>query len=213
MSQASRRAAPLIRVYADAQHDPILERVADMLRDDGVIIYPTDTLYGIGCAIDHPKAVARVIQLKGLKPKEARFSFICHSISQVASYARVSDWAFRLMKDNLPGPFTFILPGLNGLSEHFLSKRKTVGVRIPAHGTPCGLVQLLGVPLLTTSLPAPAGEPEYAQYPELMLERWGHLVDAILDCGTGELIGSTVVDCTEDGPTIIRQGKGQLKEG
>lgn len=200
-----------IRIYADAPAPEAIEKVVSTLQEGGVIIYPTDTLYGMGCAINNARAVERIMQLKGIKPKNAQFSFICESISQVAEFARISDTNFQLMRRNLPGPFTFVLPGLNRVPSYFISSRKTVGIRIPDNAIPCMLVKELGIPILTTSLPYTADEAQYAMYPELMEERWGHAVDIVIDGGLGALEGSTVVDCTGKEPNIVRQGKGLLE--
>ena len=199
-----------IRIYEDAPAPEAIEKVVHILQQGGVIIYPTDTLYGMGCAIDNARAVERIMQLKGIKPKNAQFSFICESISQVAEFARISDSNFQLMRRNLPGPFTFVLPGLNRVPSYFISARKTVGIRIPNNTIPCTIVKELGIPILTTSLPYTGDEAQYAMYPELMEERWGHAVDIVIDGGVGALEGSTVVDCTGKDPDILRQGKGHL---
>jgi sua5/yciO/yrdC/ywlC family protein len=202
----------LVHIHPDNPQPAALEQAVDLLAQGGIVIYPTDTLYGMGCAIDQVKTIEKIILAKGLKSKTARFSFICSSIAQVAEFARVGDGVFRLLKDNLPGPFTFILFGLSKVPDYFLTKRKTVGVRIPDCSIPRKLVEGLGVPILTTSLPYHDDEPAYIQYPELMAERWGHLVDMIIDGGVGELRPSTVVDCTQDQLVIVRQGKGLLKQ-
>ena len=201
------------RVYAVHPQNPQpreLDQLVEILRTDGVIIYPTDTLYGLGCSIESPKAIARIARIKGLKPREARFSFICERLGQVAEYARMSDATYSVLRHSLPGPFTMILPGLSKCGESFMSPRKTVGIRIPNHAIPLALVRLLGCPILTSSLPLDAEEPEYGQFPELMAERWGTLVDAVIDGGQGELTPSTVVDCTQSEIRGIRQGKGEL---
>ncbi len=202
----------LVRIHPVNPQPQALDQAVDLLRQGGIVIYPTDTLYGMGCAIDQVKAIEKIIAAKGLKSKTARFSFICASIAQVAEFAQISDSVFRLLKNNLPGPFTFILFGLSKVPAYFLTKRKTVGVRIPDCSIPRKLVEGLGMPILTTSLPCPDDEPAYIQYPDLMAERWGHLVDMVIDGGQGELRPSTVVDCTQDQLVIIRQGKGLLKQ-
>ncbi len=200
----------ILRVHPDNPNPRLVEHAVRILQDDGVAIYPTDTIYGLGCAINSPKAVERIIQMKGLKPKGAQFSFICESISQITEFARVSNEDFRMLREYLPGPFTFILPGLKRLPEYFHGKRKTVGIRIPNHKVPIALVHELGVPILTTSLPLGEEVSEYGQDPELMEARWGHLVDVVIDSGIGALAPSTVVDCTGAEPEILREGKGCL---
>lgn len=187
-----------------------LDRVVAVLLRGGVIIYPTDTVYGIGCDITHAKAVERVMRLKGLKPKDAHFSFICKDLSNIADYARVSNPTFKLMKKNLPGPFTFILPGLHKVPDYFLSKRKTVGIRIPNHRIPQEIVNRLGNPILTTSLKDDDELVEYTTDPHVIYENYKHLVDVVIDAGAGGNIPSTIVDCSDDEPVIIRQGQGEL---
>jgi tRNA threonylcarbamoyl adenosine modification protein (Sua5/YciO/YrdC/YwlC family) len=187
-----------------------LERTVEVLKRGGVIIYPTDTVYGIGCDITNTKAVERIIRIKGMKPKEANFSFICHDLSHIADFARVDNSTFRLMKKNLPGPFTFILPGLNRVPDYFLSRRKTVGIRIPNHPIPVEIVRQLGNPILTTSLKDSDEVIEYTTDPEVIFENYKNVVDLVVDGGTGNNIPSTIVDCTGDEPVITREGLGEL---
>jgi tRNA threonylcarbamoyl adenosine modification protein (Sua5/YciO/YrdC/YwlC family) len=200
----------LIKIYPDNPNLRELERVVKILRDGGVIIYPTDTVYGIGCDITKPRAVERIIQIKGMKAKEAKFSFICSDLSHIADFARVGNSTFKLLKRNLPGPFTFIIPGLNKVPDYFISKRKTVGIRIPNNPIPLELVRLLGNPLLTTSLKDDDDVIEYTTDPELIYEKYADIVDVVIDGGYGDNSPSTVVDCTTDEPAIIREGKGDL---
>jgi len=187
-----------------------IDRVVAVLQRGGVVIYPTDTVYGIGCDITNVKAVERVIKLKGLKPKDAHFSFICKDLSNIADFAKVSNPTFKLMKKNLPGPFTFILPGLHRVPDYFLSKRKTVGIRIPNHQIPLELVDRLGNPILTTSLKDSDEVVEYTSDPELIYENYKNLVDIVIDGGIGGNIPSTIVDCSGDEPVILREGLGEL---
>lgn len=201
----------LVKIYPDNPNPRELERVVNILRDGGVIIYPTDTVYGIGCDITKPKAVERIIKIKELKPKEAQFSFICSDLSHIANFAKVDNSTFKLLKRNLPGPFTFVLPGLNRVPDYFLSKRKTVGIRIPDHTIPLELVRMLGNPILTTSLKDDDEVIEYTSDPELIYERYGEVVDVIVDGGYGDNVASTIVDCTSDEPEVIREGKGELR--
>lgn len=187
-----------------------IDRVVAVLQRGGVVIYPTDTVYGIGCDITNVKAVERVIKLKGLKPKDAHFSFICKDLSNIADFAKVSNPTFKLMKKNLPGPFTFILPGLHRVPDYFLSKRKTVGIRIPNHQIPLELVDRLGNSILTTSLKDNDEVVEYTTDPELIYENYKNLVDVVIDGGIGGNIPSTIVDCSGDEPVILREGLGEL---
>lgn len=201
----------LVKIYPDNPNPRELERVVNILRDGGVIIYPTDTVYGIGCDITKPKAVERIIKIKELKPKEAQFSFICSDLSHIANFAKVDNSTFKLLKRNLPGPFTFVLPGLNRVPDYFLSKRKTVGIRIPDHTIPLELVRMLGNPILTTSLKDDDEVIEYTTDPELIYDKYNEVVDVVIDGGYGDNVASTIVDCTSDEPEVIREGKGELR--
>jgi tRNA threonylcarbamoyl adenosine modification protein (Sua5/YciO/YrdC/YwlC family) len=200
----------LLKIYPENPNIRDIERVVNILRDGGVIIYPTDTVYGIGCDITKPKAVERIIKIKGIKPKEAHFSFMCSDLSHISDFAKVDNSTFKLLKRNLPGPFTFILHGYNKVSDYFISKRKTVGIRIPNHPIPLELIKLLGNPILTTSLKDDDEVLEYCTDPELIYERYFELVDVVIDGGYGDNVASTIVDCTADEPTIMREGKGEL---
>ncbi|BDX38707.1 threonylcarbamoyl-AMP synthase [Tenuifilaceae bacterium CYCD] len=199
-----------IKIYPENPNPREIERVVGILQNGGVIIYPTDTVYGIGCDISNAKAVERIIKIKGIKPKEAHFSFICYDLSNIADYAKVDNPTFKLMKKNLPGPFTFILPGLNRVPDHFISKRKTVGIRIPNNSIPLEIVNQLGKPILTTSLKDDDELVEYTTDPEQIYENYQHLVDVVIDGGFGNNVPSTVVDCTGSEPEIIREGLGEL---
>lgn len=200
----------LIKIYPDNPTPRVISRVVDVLRGGGIIIYPTDTVYGMGCDITKTRAVERIIKLKGIKPKDAQFSFICSDLSHISDYARVDNPTFKLLKRNLPGPFTFILPGLHRVPDYFISKRKTVGIRIPNNKIPLELVKELGNPLMTTSIKDDDEVIEYTTDPELIYEKYSELVDLVIDGGFGDNMASTVVDCTEAEPVIIREGKGEL---
>ncbi|MFO8022648.1 MAG: L-threonylcarbamoyladenylate synthase [Perlabentimonas sp.] len=200
----------LIKIYPDNPNPRDLEDVVRVLRDGGVVIYPTDTVYGIGCDITQPKAVERIMKIKGIKPKKAQFSFICSDLSHIADFAKVDNSTFKLLKRNLPGPFTFILPGLNKVPSYFLSKRKSVGIRIPNHPIPIELVRILGNPILTTSLKDDDEVIEYTTDPELIYEKYNDEVDVVIDGGYGDNVASTVVDCTTSEVEVIREGKGEL---
>jgi len=200
----------LIKIYPQNPNPREISRVVGVLRNGGIIIYPTDTVYGMGCDITNQKAVEKIIRLKGLKAKEAHFSFICSDLSHISDFAKVSNTSFKLMKKNLPGPFTFILPGLNKVPDYFLSKRKTVGIRIPDNLIPIEIVKELGNPIMTTSIKDDDEVVEYTTDPELIHERYQEFVDIVIDGGYGDNHPSTVVDCTTDEPEIIREGKGEL---
>lgn len=200
----------LIKIYPQNPNPREISRVVGVLRNGGIIIYPTDTVYGLGCDITNQKAVEKIIRLKGLKTKEAHFSFICSDLSHIADFAKVSNPTFKLMKKNLPGPFTFILPGMNKVPDYFISKRKTVGIRVPDNSIPIEIVKELGNPIMTTSIKDDDEVVEYTTDPELIHERYQDIVDIVIDGGYGDNIPSTVVDCTTDEPEIIREGKGEL---
>lgn len=200
----------LVKIYPQNPNPREIDRVVGVLRNGGIIIYPTDTVYGLGCDITNRKAVEKIIRLKGMKAKEAHFSFICSDLSHIADFAKVTNPTFKLMKKNLPGPFTFILPGLNKVPDYFISKRRTVGIRIPDNSIPIEIIKELGNPIMTTSIRDDDEVVEYTTDPELIHERYQDLVDIVIDGGYGDNIPSTVVDCTTDDPEIIRQGKGEL---
>ena len=200
----------LIKIYHQNPNPREVSRVVGVLRSGGIIIYPTDTVYGLGCDITNQKAVEKIIRLKGIKAKDAHFSFICSDLSHIADFAKVSNPIFKLMKKNTPGPFTFILPGLNKVPDYFISKRKTVGIRIPNNSIPIEIVKELGNPIMTTSIKDDDEVVEYTTDPELIHERYQEIVDIVIDGGYGDNIPSTVVDCTTDEPEILREGKGEL---
>jgi tRNA threonylcarbamoyl adenosine modification protein (Sua5/YciO/YrdC/YwlC family) len=200
----------LVKIYPENPNPKQIELVVNALREGGIVIYPTDTVYGIGCDITKPRAVERIIKIKGIKPKDANFSFICSDLSHISDFARVDNSTFRLLKRNLPGPFTFILPGLNRVPDYFISKRKTVGIRIPANPIPIEIVKILGNPILTTSVKDEDEMLQYTTDPELIYEKYAELVDIVVDGGFGDNIPSTVIDCTEFEPVVVREGKGIL---
>ena len=185
-----------------------IDEVARCLEDGGIIIYPTDTVYALGCDAMNNQAIERICSIKEMKSAKTNFSIICSDISEVAQYAKFDNVQFRLMKSNLPGPFTFIFPALSKLPKAFKGRR-TVGIRIPQNEITLAIVQALGRPILTTSVPG--RDEDYRCEPELMAEAHSSVVDIVVDAGRGELIPSTIVDCTGDEPEIIRQGKGELE--
>ncbi len=184
-----------------------IEEIAAVLRDGGIIVYPTDTVYAIGCDALNNQAIERICALKAMKSAKTNLSIICSDISEVAQYAKFDNTQFRLMKNNLPGPFTFIFPAMSKLPKAFKGRR-TVGIRIPENKIATAIEQELGHPILTTSVPAQ--DDDYRCEPELIAEALGANVDVVVDSGRGGLIPSTVVDCTGSEPEIIRQGKGEL---
>jgi tRNA threonylcarbamoyl adenosine modification protein (Sua5/YciO/YrdC/YwlC family) len=202
----------LIRIHPDNPDNRSIQKIVDILHEGGLVIYPTDTVYGLGCDIFNNKAVEKVARIKGIKPKDANFSFICHDFSHLSDYTRsIGNSNFKLLKKNLPGPFTFILPASSNVPKLFKNKKKTVGIRIPDSNIILEIVRAYGQPILTTSIHDDDAVIEYTTDPELIHEKFQHLVDAVIDGGYGQNIPSTVVDCTEPEPVIIRQGLGELK--
>lgn len=199
-----------IKLYEDNPNFKQIREITEILKQGGVIIYPTDTIYAIGCDINQAKAVQRVATIKGIKAEKANFSMICRDLSNISVYAKVNNETFKTMKRVLPGPFTFILNASNKLPHILENKRKTVGVRIPDNEIVMALVEELGNPLLTTSVHDDDELVEYMTDPELIYEKYGDLVDVVIDGGYGKNIPSTVVDCSGDGFEIIRQGIGEL---
>lgn len=200
----------LIKLFEDNPNERDIQKITDILRDGGIIIYPTDTIYAIGCDINNVKAVQRVAALKGMKPEKASFSMICRDLSNIATYAKVSNDVFKLMKRCLPGPFTFILNATTKLPNVLMNRRKTIGIRIPDNYIVMAVVEALGNPLLTTSVRDDDEVVEYTTDPELIHEKYDRLVDLVIDGGYGQNVASTVVDCTGDEPEIIRQGIGEI---
>lgn len=203
----------LIRIHPENPQPRDLERVLDILRDGGVIIYPTDTVYGIGCDITNKKAVERVAKLKGEKVEKANFSIICYDLSHISDYAKhVDNRTFKMMKKGLPGPFTFILEASNKIPKMFTAKKKTIGIRIPNHNIPREIVRLLGNPIVTTSIKDEDEMIEYSTDPELIHEKFENLVDCVIDGGYGNQIASTIVDCSSGEIEVIREGLGDIND-
>ncbi|MCQ2225751.1 MAG: threonylcarbamoyl-AMP synthase [Paludibacteraceae bacterium] len=201
----------IIRIYPENPNEREIEKVVQFLRDGGLIVYPTDTIYGLGCDIFNTKAVEKICRLKNIDPRKANLSFICSDLSHISEYAKVDNNTFKLMKKNLPGPFTFILNGNSNLPKLFRNK-KTVGIRVPDNNIIRELVKGLGNPILSTSVKDDDDEIlEYFTDPELIHERYEHVADVVINGGYGTLEPSTVVDCTGDEPVIVRQGKGELE--
>lgn len=202
--------AEFIKLYEENPSEREIKRIVKILKNDGVIIYPTDTVYGLGCDITSNRALERVAQLRGVKLEKANFSFICEDLSNLSDYVRQIDTpTFKLLKRALPGPYTFILPGNNNLPTVF-KKKKTVGIRVPDNSIAQAIVRELGNPIISTSIRDEDEVIEYTTDPELILEKWGKLVDAVVDGGYGGNIPSTVIDLTEGEPVLIREGKGSV---
>ncbi len=199
----------LIKLYSENTNPRGLQHIVDVLRDGGTVIYPTDTIYGIGCDALNVRAVEKICALKGIDPQKSNLSIICNDLSNISEYAKVSNNTFKLMRKNLPGPFTFILPTTSSLPKIY-KNRKTVGIRVPDNSIIRELVSMLGNPILSTTVKDENDEVEYTTDPELIYEKWGEFADIVIDGGIGGIDPSTVVDCTGDEPVIIRQGKGEL---
>ncbi len=201
----------LLNIHPENPDEKRMQQVVDCLRNGGVIIYPTDTVYSIGCDLMNQKAVARVAQLKGLKPEKANFSLICFDLSHISEYARIETADYKLMKKSLPGAFTFILNGSSKVPKIFKSNKKTVGIRVPDNLIARELVRLLGNPLIATSVHDEDEVLEYTTDPELIHEKYSHQVDIVINGGFGKNEASTIVDLTSGEPEIIRQGIGALE--
>ncbi|MGQ1890960.1 L-threonylcarbamoyladenylate synthase [Thermophagus sp. OGC60D27] len=203
----------LIKIYPQNPNPREIEKVVKILRDGGIVIYPTDTVYGLGCDINNTKALERICRIKGINPRKDHLSIICHDLSHLSDYTKpLSNTIFKLIRKNLPGPFTFILPASNNVPRFFKSNKKTIGLRIPDNAIIREIVRQLGNPILSTSIKDDDDVLEYTTDPELIHEKYQDLVDAVIDGGYGGNIASTVVDCTNTAEyQIIRKGKKELE--
>lgn len=202
----------ILKLYSKNNNPKDISRVTDILNEGGIIIYPTDTMYAIGCHALKERPIERICRMKGIDPRKPNLSIICYDLSNISEYARVNNATFKLMKRNLPGPFTFILNADSRLPKIFRN-RKEVGIRVPDNPIAREICRALGAPLLTTTLPLGEGEDtEYVTDPELIDEKFGEKVDLVIDGGIGGIEPSTVINCCEDFPEIVRYGKGQLEE-
>ncbi|MFD0797357.1 L-threonylcarbamoyladenylate synthase [Maribacter chungangensis] len=202
--------AEFIKIYEENPNPKQINRVVQVLRKGGLIIYPTDTVYGLGCDITNTKALEKIARIKGIKLAKANWSFICPNLSNLSDYVRQIDTAtFKILKRALPGPYTFILPGNNNLPKDF-KKKKTVGIRVPDNAIAQALVEALGNPIVSTSIRDDDDVLEYTTDPELIFEKWEHLVDVVIDGGYGGNVGSTIIDLSDGYPQVIREGKGSL---
>ena len=199
----------MIRLFDDNPNLNTISKIVEVLRNGGVIIYPTDTVYALGCDIFQSKALEKICRIKGIDIKKANFSGMCDSLKQISEFTKMDDDTFKLIKKNTPGPFTFILNGNNKLPKLF-KERKTIGIRIPNRNLVKVIVEELGNPIFTTSLRIDGQDPDYEVNAELIKEKYGSRVDLIIDGGIGVDNLSTVVDCTGDDFEIIRQGVGEL---
>ncbi|SFN80264.1 tRNA threonylcarbamoyl adenosine modification protein, Sua5/YciO/YrdC/YwlC family [Bizionia echini] len=203
--------AEFIRIYEENPNPKEIKRVVEVLKKGGLIIYPTDTVYGLGCDITNVKALEKIARIKGVKLEKSNFSFICHDLSNLSDYVKqIDSTTFKILKRALPGPYTFILPGAKSLPSVF-KKKKTVGIRVPSNNIALEIVKQLGNPIISTSIRDEDDVLEYTTDPELILEKWDNLVDLVIDAGYGDNVASTVIDLSEESPIIVREGKGSLE--
>ncbi|WP_036385204.1 L-threonylcarbamoyladenylate synthase [Muricauda sp. MAR_2010_75] len=203
--------AEFIKLYEENPNPRQIEKIGNVLRKGGLVIYPTDTVYGLGCDITNSKALQRIARIKGVKLDKANWSFVCADLSNLSDYVRQIDSStFKILKRALPGPYTFILPGNNNLPKDF-KKKKTVGIRVPDNNIARALVTELGNPIVSTSIHDEDDILEYTTDPELIFEKWQNLVDVVIDGGYGDNVASTVIDLSEGIPEVVREGKGSLE--
>jgi len=201
----------LLRIHPEDPQPRLIKTAVETLRQGGVIIYPTDTIYGLGCDIFQQKAIERICRIKKVDPRKAQLSFICPDLSHLSDYAKqLSNSTYRILKEYLPGPYTFILPASKMVPKILQSKKDTIGLRIPANKIACAIVKELGNPILSASLPGELIE-DYTD-PEIMYENFRNEVDIVIDGGIGGTAPSTIIDCTKDEYEVIRQGAGEWNE-
>lgn len=202
--------AQFIKIYPENPNEKEIAKVIKVLKDGGLIIYPTDTVYGLGCDITNTKALERIAKIKGIKLEKANFSFVCCDLSHISDYIKQIDTStFKILKRALPGPYTFILPGNNSLPKEF-KKKTTVGIRVPDNEIALEIVRKLGNPIVSTSIHDEDEVIEYTTDPELIFEKWQNLVDVVIDGGYGDNEASTIIDLSDGEPVVIREGKGSL---
>lgn len=200
--------AQFIKLYEDKPNEANVARVVKVLREGGLVIYPTDTVYGLGCDIMNSRALERIARIKGIKIEKANFSFVCADLSHLSDYVKQIDTStFKLLKRALPGPYTFVLPGNNKLPKEF-KKRETVGIRVPDNNIALEIVRQLGNPIVSTSIHDEDEVLEYSTDPELIFEKWQNLVDIVIDGGYGGNEPSTIIDLSGYEPVVVREGKG-----
>ncbi|SFN34222.1 tRNA threonylcarbamoyl adenosine modification protein, Sua5/YciO/YrdC/YwlC family [Paenimyroides ummariense] len=202
--------AKFIKIYPDNPNEKEIQKVVKILKEGGLVIYPTDTVYGLGCDITNTKALERIAKIKGIKLEKANFSFVCNDLSNISEYVKNLDTSsFKILKRALPGPYTFILEGNNNLPKEF-KKKKTVGIRVPDNSIALELVKQLGNPIVSTSIYDDDQVIEYTTDPELIFEKWQNKVDVVIDGGYGDNTASTIIDLTGSEPEVIREGKGSI---
>jgi len=203
----------LLKIYPENPNPKDIRQVVEVLQGGGIIIYPTDTVYGLGCDITNAKAVEKIARFKDVKVEKSNFSFICCDLSHLSDFSKpVSNSVFKLLKHYLPGPFTFILNANSNVPKYFKGKKKTVGIRIPDNSIITEIVRQLGNPIMSTSIHDDDDIIEYSTDPELIYEKFREIADLVIDGGFGGNIPSTIVDCTDDSPLVTRQGKGIFED-
>lgn len=201
----------LLNIHPENPDEKRMNQAVEVLRKGGIIIFPTDTVYSIGCDLRNLKGFARIAKMKGIKPEKANFSMICYDLSHISEYARIDTPDYKLMRKNLPGPFTFILKGSSNLPKIFKSNRKEAGIRVPDNNIARQLVQMLGNPIVSTSVHDDDEVLEYTTDPELIHEKYQNQVDLVINGGYGDNEASTVVDLTSGDVEIVREGIGELQ--
>ncbi|WP_091308776.1 L-threonylcarbamoyladenylate synthase [Flavobacterium terrigena] len=202
--------AEFLKIYEDKPSEAAIKKVVEVLRNGGLVIYPTDTVYGLGCDITNSRALEKLAKIKNVKLEKANFSFVCSDLSNISDYVKQIDTAtFKILKRALPGPYTFILPGNNDLPKDF-RKKKTVGIRVPDNNIAIQIVEMLGNPIVSTSIHDEDEVIEYSTDPELIFEKWQNQVDLVIDGGYGENVASTIIDLTGHEPIVVREGKGDV---
>ncbi|MES2850411.1 MAG: L-threonylcarbamoyladenylate synthase [Bacteroidota bacterium] len=198
----------LLHIHPENPQPRLVKQVVECLKDGGVVVYPTDTIYGIGCDISQHKAIERICKIKNVDPQKAQLSFICQDLSHLSDYTKSIDTPlYRMLKTHLPGPYTFILPASKQVPKILQSKKSTIGLRVPGNVICQSILAELGNPILSASLPGDMVE-EYTD-PDVIYENFQHLVDFVIDGGAGGMVPSTVIDCTTDEWTMIREGLGE----
>jgi tRNA threonylcarbamoyl adenosine modification protein (Sua5/YciO/YrdC/YwlC family) len=204
--------ATFLRIHPDNPQQKAIAQAVEVLRKGGLVIYPTDTIYGLGCDLHNARAVERLCQIRGINPAKAHLSFICHDLTHISDYAKISTQTYKVMKKALPGPFTFVLQASGKVPKVGGKRKETVGIRVPENKIALCLVEELGNPIISTSIHDEDEVVEYTTDPELIYEKYRNLVDLVIDGGYGNNIASTVVNCEHDEFEVLRQGAGEIEE-